>query len=195
MELLIGLHGDSRSGKDSAAGFMVQDFDFVQRNMANPIRQILLDLNPIITTDDGEVLSMQELFYVCDGDWDKVKARSRDSVDYMIRLGQSCRDHIDKEVWLNTAMRNRPRRLVIPDVRQPNEYEAIKAAGGMVWKVVRPGTEKRGMDSLLQGYEFGATIENRGSLEDLRGIVAAHISSLVHGTYVQRVSGEYGVRF
>lgn len=190
MNLLIGLHGESRAGKDSVARFMVEDFGFVQRNMATPIRNILLDLNPIIKTDDGNLMSMQELFMVAGENWDTVKAMSRDSVDYMIRLGQSCRDHINKEVWLNTAINNPPRRLVIADVRQPNEYDAIVKKGGQVWKVDRPGTEARGMDSLLQGYHFHNRIENRGSLADLRGIVQASISSLINGSYVQHVAQE-----
>lgn len=206
---LVGLYGPSRAGKDETAGFFVQDFGYEQRAQAAAIRTILLGLNPLISDDVGTVMTMQELFDHCDGDWDRVKAVSRDSVDYMIRLGQTCRDVIGLDVWLNTAIPsvNSKAKIVISDVRQPNEYEAIKARGGQVWKITRPGVEFRAMDGLLEGYEFDVTIDNRGTLADLRGQVAANISSQIHGAYVQKndflhpdryhndASRDYGTRF
>lgn len=179
---LIGLYGPSRAGKDETARILVEDFGFEQRAQAAAIRKILLGLNPLIQKDDGDILHMKTLFWECDNDWDKVKAVSRDSVDYMIRLGQTCRDEIGVDVWLNTAIPEigSTKKVVISDVRQPNEYAAIKARGGVIWKLHRPGIEKRGMDGLLDSYEFDATIENRGSLSDLRGAVQATIGSAIH---------------
>ena len=185
-ELLIGLYGPSRSGKDSIAKFLVQDFGFTQRNMADTIRNILLDMNPFLQDSGGEFWRLQDLFKYCGHNWDEIKAQSTDSVDLMIGLGQACRDHLDYDIWLNTVLKDRPNRLCIADVRQPNEYHAIKARGGLIWKVVRPGTEKRGMDGLLDGYDFDVFIENRGPLSDLRGQVQATISSYIHGMYIQK---------
>lgn len=175
--MIVGLYSNgSRAGKDSIAGFLVEDFGFVQRNMATAIRTILLDLNPVIRDNDGEYWYLKDLFKAYDGDWDKVKAASRESVDYMIRLGQSCRDNLGYDVWLNTVFNHRPNRLVIADVRQPNEYEAIKARGGQVWKVIRPGAEKRGMDGLLEGYHFDSVVYNTGNLANLREATRIAIS-------------------
>lgn len=181
MELrLIGLYGPSRAGKDSVAGILRDDFGFQQKAMAEGIRDILLGLNPVIKDNDGESWWMKDLFNAYEGDWDQIKAASKDSVDYMIRLGQTCRDVLGETVWLNRVLPAEytgDESICISDVRQPNEYFAIKARGGAVWKITRPGTEKRGMDGLLDHLEFDAHIINRGSLSDLRGMVQATIAT------------------
>lgn len=187
---LIGLVGESRAGKDSVAGVLVSDFPFDQGVMADGIREILLGLNPIIKDNGGVVWELLDLYDQHHGDWDRIKAASSESVDYMIRLGQTCRDVLGTNVWLDRVLpvdwKPGKNGLVISDVRQPNEYARIKQHGGQVWKIVRPGTVKRGMDGLLDGLEFDAVIENRGSLSDLRGVVQATLSSQIHGAYVQR---------
>lgn len=179
MELkLIGLYGLSRSGKDSVASILVKDFGFEQRAMAAGIREILIGLNPIIKDNGGVVWELLDLIDQCHGDWDLIKARSSESTDYMIRLGQTCRDVLGETVWLNRVLPDGPieQSICISDIRQPNEYYAVKARGGQIWKVSRPGTEKRGMDGLLDNLEFDAHIMNRGSLVDLRGAVQATIA-------------------
>lgn len=195
MELrLVGLVGDSRAGKDSVALTMVKDFGFEQGIMANGIREILVGLNPIIKDNGGVVWELLDLLDQYHGDWDLVKARSSESVDYMIRLGQTCRDVLGDEVWLNRVLPlsyDGKQKLVISDVRQPNEYNRIKQLGGQVWKVTRPGTIRRGMDGLLDGYEFDTTIENRGTLLDLRGAVQAAITTDISNREV-RGRGYYG---
>ncbi len=176
---LIGLYGPSRAGKDSVAAVLEKDFGFQQKAMAGGIRDILLGLNPIIKADDGVVWELADLFDDSNGDWDIIKARSKESVDYMIRLGQTCRDVLGETVWLNRVLPSGELKepMCISDVRQENEYWAIKERGGVVWKVSRPGTEKRGMDGLLDHLDFDAHIINRGSLVDLRGMVQATIQA------------------
>lgn len=175
---LIGLVGESRAGKDSVAAILRDDFGFEQKAMAEGIREILLGLNPLIQKNDGDICHLKTLLWECEYDWDKVKAVSSDSVDYMIRLGQTCRDVLGETVWLDRVLPDGEIKtsICISDVRQPNEYTAIKLRGGQVWKVTRPGTEKRGMDGLLDSLEFDAHIMNRGSLGDLRGVVQATIA-------------------
>lgn len=168
---LIGLYGASRSGKDKTAKFLVDDFGFEQRNLADPIREMLLQINPIL--DDDSAITLQEAFKYYKGDWDRIKKFYPESVELMIRLGQSARDVLGENVWLNLGLKDRPEKLVIADCRQPNEYWKIKELGGQVWKITKSGTKSRGMDDLLEGYEFDAHIDNRGTLLDLRGMVQA----------------------
>lgn len=196
MELkLVGLHGRSRAGKDETAKILNQDFGFQQKAMAEGIREILLGLNPLIKTDDGEVHSMQGLWHDCYKDWNQIKARSSESTELMIRLGQTCRDVLGETVWLDRVLPDGELKesICISDVRQPNEYHAIKARGGQIWKVTSPFEQKRGMDSLLEGFEFDALIDNRGTLTDLRGIVQAVIAADFERRQV-RGKG-YGIRF
>lgn len=175
---LIGLYGPSRAGKDSVARFAVEDFGYEQRIMAASIREILLELDPWITDNGGGFWTFRQLFEDCHEDWDLVKKESREAVDYMIRLGQGCRDVLGENTWLDTVMPDEysTKKIIISDVRQPNEYWAIKSRGGVIWKVIRPDTEKRGMDGLLDKYQFDAVIENSGTLEDLRKLVAENIN-------------------
>lgn len=176
---IIGLYGDSRAGKDETAAVLVSDFGYEKRAQAAAIRRILLDLNPLILDDEENLHYMKDLFLRCGDNWDNVKAVSKDSTDYMIRLGQSARDNLGINVWLETAFPplGSSKKVVISDIRQPNEYEAVKARGGEVWRITRPGTARRGMDGLLDHLPFDAHLHNIGSLVDLRGLVQASIAT------------------
>lgn len=162
---LLGLYSNgSRAGKDSVARFFVDNCGFEQRNMANNIRQLLLKINPYL--HDGHTL--QHVYTKYNGDWDIIKAEYPESVDMMIGLGQGARDLISENVWLDSVFNefmHNP--IVIADIRQPNEYKAIRQRGGQVWKIVRDSAEIRGMDGLLEGFEFEHVINNNGTLEDL----------------------------
>lgn len=184
---IIGLYGPSRAGKDETASILVSDFGYEQRAQAAAIRKILLGLDPVISDNNGTYRTMQHLFEACDGNWDKVKAMSSESVDYMIRLGQTCRDVLGLDVWLNTAFPpiGSDVKVVISDIRQENEYQAVKDRGGEVWKIVRPGVEKRAMDGLLDHLHFDAVIYNRGSLLDLRSMVQGVIATNMRNAEVK----------
>lgn len=177
---LIGLHGDTGTGKDETAKIL-KDYGFEQRAQAEAIREILLGLNPLIRINNGKVYSLFHLYSVCDQNWDKVKAEASESIDLMIRLGQTCRNVLGIDIWLNTALPSQKaldmgRSFVISDVRQVNEFEAIKTRGGQVWKITRPstaeggvrGAERRDMDGLLDHLSFDHTIKNDGTLSELR---------------------------
>lgn len=171
---LIGLNGASRSGKDSVAQILVRKYDFRQVALATAIRDILLDLDPLIICNDGNTVFLKELYSMYSGDWDKIKAASSDSVEYMIRLGQSARNIISEDVWINAAFSeiNFPEgfsntNIVVSDIRQPNEVEYIHRFGGELWKIERPNSEQRGMDGLLKGVNFDAHVYNDGTLQTL----------------------------
>ena len=166
---LIGIYGDSRSGKDSVAKVLVEELEFEQRNLADPIRQILMELNPIIDYD--EYGAERLVTNVLDKGWNAVKETHYESVELMIRLGQSCRDIISPTVWLDACLAKPYTRLVIPDVRQCNEFDEIIARGGVVWKVQRAGTVPRGMDRLLEDKEFDVVLYNNHTLKELKDSV------------------------
>ena len=164
---LIGLHGESRSGKDSVAGVLVREYGFRQVALATKIREILLDIDPWLEDAD---CWLDDLYDAAGGDWDQIKAKSKDSVEYMIALGQSLRDRISEDIWIDAAFQTTlasHELVVVSDIRQPNEVEWLHSNGGELWKITRPGTEARGMDDLLKGVHFDAHIVNDGSLDHL----------------------------
>lgn len=172
---LIGLYGDSRCGKDTVAGIL-KKYGYEQRVMADPIREMLLKIDPIIAVGrEWDYSTLSDEFKYYKGDWDKIKAAVPYATDLMIALGQAARDIIAEDVWLAPVMRNLPSRTVISDIRQPNEYEAVKLFGGEVWHIIRPGTVPRGMDRLLDGYKFDAIIENDSTLTELAIKIDHHL--------------------
>src|SRR5690606_25312219 len=62
--------------------------------------------------------------------------------------------------------------VVVPDVRYPNEVDAIRRAGGTVIQVVRPGRpddgDRHASETALDGIVFAATIINDADLDTLK---------------------------
>jgi len=163
---LIGLYGDSRCGKDTVAATL-KEYGFEQRALADPIRDILLKMDPIVFVNQyGSPILLSSALGI-EKDWDFIKKRHPHVVDWMIALGQGVREHVSPDAWVQACLRKPYSRLVISDVRHPNEAVAVKQAGGEVWKITRPGTTPRGMDRLLDHFEFDATIDNNGTLSEL----------------------------
>src|SRR5690348_9696548 len=106
--MLIGLNGVSRSGKDSVAGILVRKYGFEQIALATKIREILLDLDPLVEDSNHDIVPLSEIYDDCRGNWDLIKAESFDSVELMIALGQSLRDRLDENVWINAALPGYP---------------------------------------------------------------------------------------
>jgi hypothetical protein len=174
--MIIGLHGASRAGKDSVATILRDEHGFEWRSFAANLRTILCEINPFLPE-----MNMHLVPAVAQFGWDKVKEKSYSSVEMMISLGQSVRDTIDLDAWVRPVMRGLDdplKNVVISDVRQPNEVEAIQALGGQIWKINRPGSKSRGMDHLLEDYDFDTIIYNNGTLKNLSDIVKALIHDI-----------------
>jgi len=60
--------------------------------------------------------------------------------------------------------------IVVDDVRFPNEVEAVKALGGVVWRVERPGVEAMGHESEVHipHLAVDGVIRNKAGLYELR---------------------------
>lgn len=170
---LIGLLGKKRSGKDTAAGFLVQDHGFVRYAFADPLKATMLDLDPIVP--DGWLTSrLSDL--VRERGWEGAK-----EIPEVRRLlqahGVAIRTHVDPDVWLNATMRKvlaEGRPVVLTDVRFPNEADAIEAAGGLLVRVVRaaaPTDDAHVSETALDDRECGALLVNDGTVEELRASV------------------------
>lgn len=92
------------------------------------------------------------------------------------------RDMIDRDIWvrhLEQRIANMERQgydlIVVADVRFDNEAEAIRARGGQVWQVIRPGADGHfGGHSSERGVSpdlIDRVIVNAGTPDDLREIV------------------------
>lgn len=171
---LIGLSGYARSGKDTVADFLCRMHAFDKMAFADPMREALLTLNPNIDLNGYRVTLQQAVDAV---GWEGIKPLSNEMRPLLQRFGtEVCRHMFGQDIWVNTTMRRiKPnQKVVIADVRFENEADAIRKAGGVVWRIERPGIDPanaHASEHALDDYEFDLVIWNNGTLNDLKAKV------------------------
>lgn len=177
----IGLAGVARSGKDSVGSILVSQ-GWRKKSFASPMRQALAIVNCQVETVNG-VMPLMDALYMFGG-WEGLKERAPEVRGLLQRLGTGVgRELWGEDFWVNLAFKDLKytENYVFTDVRFPNEVDAIRARGGVVWQVSRPGVVAANghvSESALDGVVFDAVIENDGSLEDLQGKVLECLKSL-----------------
>jgi Domain of unknown function (DUF4406) len=158
-ELVLGLTGYARVGKDTIAQQFVENQGFERHGFADALKNILYALNPIVSFY-GDVLSEAELRggscrqriqELVDphlnlwsneevGGWEYAKTHP-EVRQLLQRLGtEGGRVALGADVWVK-ALFSQPTaaRVVVPDVRFENEAAAIRARGGKVIRINREG--------------------------------------------------------
>jgi hypothetical protein len=147
------------------------------------MRRALCVLNPLVETVNGVMPLMDALYLL--GGWEGLKERASGVRGLLQRLGTDVgRELWGEDFWVGQAFEGLvgDEGVVFTDVRFPNEAEAIRARGGVVWNVVRPGVgvvNGHVSESALGGFVFDATVVNDGSLQDLEGKVLECLKNLV----------------
>jgi hypothetical protein len=169
----IGLIGKSRSGKDTAAGRLVQTSAYTRVAFADPLREALLRLDPIVTDAGG--FHLREL--VEEFGWEWSKDRYPEVRRLLQNYGQTIRE-MDPEFWVRVAAKkisaahawNLP--VVVTDVRYRNEAEALKRAGFYLVRVVRPNgptlageAASHSSETELDDYPVDLHLFNNGTVE------------------------------
>lgn len=160
MGRIIGLTGFAQSGKDTAAGFLIER-GWTRLAFADILRESLYNLNPIVSTlseevDDqccaGTVLTHERVQQLVDRlGWDTVKVAYPEVRALLQRFGTEVgRALYGQDFWVDMTMSQIKRRpwypaeidgnYVITDVRFPNEEFAVHNAGGLMFRIDR-GTE------------------------------------------------------
>ena len=171
--MIIGLSGYAQSGKDTVAGFL-KNFGYTRVAFADPMRTALYSLNPLVSGD----LRLAEL--VDQIGWDGAKTAYPEIRRLLQVFGTEVgRNQWGSNFWVDLAMTQMDwleKDYVVTDVRFPNEYEAIKATGGKVWRVDRTAVgpvNEHVSDNALEGFEFDRVVKNYGTLRDLQFQVEA----------------------
>lgn len=176
--MILGLCGLARSGKDAAAAHLVDAHGYRRIAFADPMRAALLALDPLV--DIGITIRLSRL--VADRGWDAAKAYP-DVRATLQRFGTEVgRKHFGDGFWVDLALRDvtAGERVVVTDVRFPNEAAAVRALGGYVVRLERPGAGLRGLvaghPSEALAFPVDEVVANDGTLDDLHRV----FDGLVH---------------
>lgn len=207
---IIGICGHAGSGKDTAADFLVEE-GCVKISLADPLKRICADVfgfsreqlwGPSERRNEPDTryprdhgcLTPRYALQRLGTEWGR-DCYDNVWIEYAIRMatrvleedapgGGSWYYRPEMGLWGDgkAPQSDRPKAVVIPDVRFRNEVEAINAAGGQVLRIIRPGAaggvgiaghaSESEMDG-IPGNLFTGIILNAGSLEDLRVAVRA----------------------
>jgi dephospho-CoA kinase len=166
---LIGLSGYAGSGKDALAQMMVERLGFERHAFADPMREMLYAMNPIVVADTKA--NFYRLKEIVDAiGWDAAKRQYSEVRSLLQRLGtEGGRNVLGQNIWVETlAKRYKHQNLVVPDVRFANEATFIKSHGGIIIRIKRKGVEAlnaHASENSYKGSDF--TIDNNGTLEEL----------------------------
>lgn len=171
--ILIGLCGPAGSGKDTVRSLLEQHHDFAGLAFAEPIRAMLRELlasngcsDDYITRRElketpvpGLGVSYRHMAQTLGTEW-----------------GRHC---LGEAFWLRVAetymadLRGQGyRRFVVSDVRFANEAAWVRAQGGVLWRVERPGLPSvRAHVSEMQPFEADEVISNAGTVQQLQEAV------------------------
>lgn len=176
---LVGFAGLARSGKDTAAGVLVEH-GWTRLAFADEIKAMALDLDPIVDEWGGPIRLST---VVAKHGWENAK-NLPEIRRTLQRLGTECVRARDPEFWVRVAMARALQSdtpVVFTDVRFANEAAAIQAAGGHVVHIIRDNGPT--LDELAAGhasecidFDCDRLLVNDGDLAQLR----ARVLALVH---------------
>lgn len=177
--MIVGLGHEMQVGKDTAAQWLVDNLGFVRMAFADKLKLVALDANPIVELDEDGVSEMPLRLadVVTMVGWEQAKelplARS-----FLQNLGVAARRHIGPNIWVDPVITEAwaasmaGGRVVITDVRFPNEFNSINVSGGHLIKLTRPGVaqnknDRHESETALTGYPWHHVISNHGTVEEL----------------------------
>jgi len=164
--MIIGLSGYAQSGKDSTAELLCLNYDYRRIAFADPMREALFRLNPKLD-------SITHLAHrVEDYGWDVAKREPEVRRLLQVLGTEVGRKMFGQDFWVNIALSglNAEDRVVVSDVRFPNEADAIKKLGGTVWRINRhnhSAVNGHASEHAMDNYMFSHVIYNDGTLDDL----------------------------
>lgn len=168
---IVGLNGYARAGKDTVAEYLVREHGYTRVAFADTLKKFVAAVFPAVADHVSAV------------GWEAAKEQI-EVRRALQRVGSAARDHIHPDIWIISLLRNlddSDSRLVVSDVRFPNEATLIKNHGGPVLRIERPGFGPAGndvTDTSLDLYDgFFSVIDNDGSLDDLYASVELVLSA------------------
>lgn len=171
--MIIGLSGYAQSGKDTLGAFLVEEHGYTRYAFADALKNVVYALNPII----GSNILSHELVRFRDSvdelGWEDAKKVAEVRRLLQVMGTEAGRQILGDNVWVDAVMNKitAAQNVVITDCRFPNEAQAVRAAGGYVVRIQRPGVaaiNAHASETSLDEWGFDYTVENKGDMEELR---------------------------
>lgn len=174
----IGLIGYAGSGKDSVAVYLACH-GYTRIAFANPVREVLLSVNPLITREGLRLREAVEAY-----GWDTAKWQFPEVRELLQGLGEGVRAALGESTWVDHAMRQldtlSDRPVVVSDVRYYNEASALRSRGFFLVWVQRPGVgpaNAHPSETDIPTELADVVLTNDGSIPELH----AAVDALVYG--------------
>ena len=179
MKEIIGLCGYAGSGKDTAAAHMP---GWTRVSFADGVREVALAIDPIVYFFGINPTPQRLSEFVNSVGWDHAK-KEPETRRLLQRVGtEAGRNILGEHVWVNLAARkigDIEGPAVITDCRFPNEVNAIKALGGFIIRIKRPGigpVNDHPSETAIDHIEADAEVVNDGTPEELGAKVLAALT-------------------
>lgn len=185
---VIGLTGRAQAGKDTVGAILVEKHGYTRFAFADALKSMALALNPFVD-QEGRLADI-----VAEGGWELAKTIPEVRRFLQVLGTEGVRDHLGENSWVDALQQQLmkrglwtfeearhvsvPTKVVITDVRFPNEVNAVYSRWyGEVWRVKRDvpllgHASERFVDDL----PATSTIVNEGTLEDLEDFVSAALA-------------------
>lgn len=160
---IVALSGFMGAGKTEAGKVLIAEFGYERVRFAGPLKAMLRALG----------LNSEQV----DGDQKEVPSEllcgltPRHAMQTLgTEWGRGC---MHSNLWVEAwkAAVNDKKRVVVDDIRFPNEAEAVKSLGGVIWRVERPGVGPSDHASESQAIGHDTLVYNEGDKADLRNAV------------------------
>lgn len=217
---IIALSGYARAGKDVAASVLVERFGFKQVAFADKLREVLYALNPIVSfsgwsikdhdtglwhrVDSGPETYVTVQNVIDNYGWDNYKGTEYgpEIRRLLQRLGtEAGRQTMWDSIWVDAALTGVSvhDRVVVTDVRFPNEAHEIRKRGGIMVRVNRegngPAVDSEGhvhkSETALDNYKFDYVLNNNfKTVEEYHDWVRAFYDQVGEDQYFKHVIGD-----
>jgi hypothetical protein len=182
----IALTGKMGSGKSTIADVLMNTYGYRTLSFASPLKGLVIEADPLVMYESlhgtvtpvpihlSDVLASGKTF-------EEAKRKYPEVRRSLQRIGQGIR-RIDPDYWVRNLMERvldvpSGTPIVVPDVRYPNELEALAKNGFKTVRVQRKypqgltNDESRAMlhesETALDTYNVDALIKNDGEMIDL----------------------------
>lgn len=161
-------------GKSTAAQYLDEKHSFLRMSFAAPLKGMLYEL---LTHSMGfDSCDVQEMLHGSDKERPIPGLEPLTTRTLAQTIGTDWGRKLDPDFWVKIMAARLKRcsfdRVVIDDMRFPNEYDLVVKLGGLPVLLIRPGaqaTNNHPSEGQLAGKPFSCGIVNGGTIEDLHG--------------------------